>query len=99
MGIHVTKGKLLDLDSLGVGVIIDIKSSREPVVQSQTHQKSQKPFLLKASYVLDVLVEEKLHSINLSVHWYHPAGSPQGWWSPEILNRSPTPSWHAVTWL
>jgi hypothetical protein len=99
MGTHITKGILLDLDSLGVGVIIDIKSSREPVLQNQLHHPDQNPFLLKASYVLDVLVEEKLHSINLSVHWYHPAGSPQGWWSHEILSRSPTPSWHAVKWL
>jgi len=98
MGTHITKGKLLEFDALGVGMVLSVQSSREPVATSQD-MSNGRPFLLKASYVVEVLVTDSIHVINVSVHWYHPDGAPQGWWSPRILSRSPAPNWHAVNWL
>ena len=99
MKLHVATGKLLDFDGLGVGMVLEIKNSREPVLtETQKQRESHRPFLLKASYVLDVLIEDHVHTVSISVHWYHPGGAPQGWWctNSRELSRS---DWHSIKWL
>ena len=99
MGDHVKKGMLLEFVDLGVGVILEIRASREPVLGNQL--VTDREFLCKGSYVIDVLVGDQTHEINLSVHWYHPDGEPQGWWAyPDDRQRfKRSYGWYGVNWL
>ena len=98
MHVHGQKGRLYEFVELGVGVILEILSSRDQV--GDPPEKSV-PFVCKASYVIDVLIGERVHRINLSVHWYHPDGSPQGWWShlEEARRHTAKRGWYGVHWL
>ena len=99
MGDHVKKGKLYEFVDLGVGMVLEICASREPVLDTQVI--TDRKFLCKSSYVVDVLVGDKTHQINFSVHWYHPDGDPQGWWSwpDDIKNKHGKHGWYGVNWL
>ena len=96
---HVKKGRLYEFVDLGIGMVLEIRSSREPVLGSQLHPERE--FLCKSSYVVEVLVAENVHLINFSVHWYHPEGAPQGWWSFVDTDKRPGSKngWYGVNWL
>ena len=98
MGDHVCKGKLLEFVDLGIGVILEIRASREPVIENGMLEPER---LCKGSYVIDVLVGDQTHEINLSVHWYHPDGDPQGWWAfpDDVQNGKRRYGWYGVNWL
>ena len=98
MSDHVKKGMLLEFVDLGVGVILEIRAAREPVFGDDRRKHK---FLCKSSYVLDVLVGDTPHEINVSVHWYHPAGDPQGWWSYSLDHpkHREKQGWYGVNWL
>ena len=95
MGKHVAVGMLLEFVDLGVGMILEIRASREPIIEEAWVKPER---LCKASYVIDVLVGDQTLEINLAVHWYHPDGEPQGWWSwPDDKRRKN--GWYGVNWL
>jgi len=98
MGDHVKKGMLLEFVDLGIGVILEIRASREPKLDDGWVQPER---LCKGSYVIDVLVGDQTHEINLSVHWYHPDGAPQGWWAfpDDVQNGKRRYGWYGVNWL
>ena len=99
MGDHVRKGVLYEFEELGCGMVLQICASREPVLGNQLI--SDREFLCKASYVVDVLIGEEVCHLNFSVHWYFPDGPPTGWWSwVDPLQRVAGKSgWHGVKWL
>lgn len=99
MRVYVQKGVLYEFVDLGVGMIIEILSSREPVLGNQLI--TDREFLCKSSYVVDVLVGDQVQRINFSVHYYHPDGEPQGWWSYENPTHRPAGKngWYGVNWL
>ena len=96
---YVKKGKLYEFVYLGVGMVLEIRSSREPVLRDKP--VTDQEFLCKAYYVVDVLVGDVVHLINFSVHWYHPEGTPQGWWSYVDTDKRPGAKngWYGVFWL
>ena len=98
MGKYVAVGMLLEFVDLGVGMVLEIRASREPVVDEAWVKPER---LCKGSYVIDVLVGDETHEVNLSVHWYHPDGDPQGWWRyPEDDPRHRKKhGWYGVNWL
>ena len=98
MGIHVREGTLLELVDLGVGMVLQICASREPVFDEAWVKPER---LCKGSYVVDVLVGDQTFQINLSVHWYHPDGDPQGWWSwpDDDPMHAAKHGWYGVNWL
>ena len=98
MGIHVREGTLLDLADLGVGMVLEIRASREPVFEEGILFGER---LCKGSYVIDVLIGDQTLEINLAVHWYHPDGDPQGWWAYPDDNPQwrKTNGWYGVNWL
>ena len=98
MSDHVKKGMLIEFVDLGVGMILEIAASREPVFGED---RPKHEFLCKGSYVVHVLIGDETHEVNLSVHWYPPEGDPQGWWSysldhPKHREKS---GWYGVNWL
>jgi len=96
---HVKKGKLYEFVDLGVGMVLEIRSSREPVLDDKWIPDRE--FLCKGSYVVDVLIGEAVWTLNFSVHWYHPDGAPQGWWSylDDQGVRTSRIGWYGVNWL
>ena len=98
MSDHVKKGMLLEFVDLGVGMILEIRASREPVIDEAWVNPER---LCKASYVIDVLVGDQTLELNISVHWYHPDGAPQGWWAfPDDSQRFKRRyGWYGVNWL
>ena len=100
MSVHVYKGVLLEFVELGCGMVVEVLSSRVPVTMDVPF--TEKPKLCKSAYVLEVLVEDRVELINLSVHWYLPHGPPTGWWSytdTEGRKRRSGGGWRAVYWL
>ena len=99
MSLWVQKGVLYEFVDLGVGMIIEILSSREPVLGNQ--MITDRDFLCKSSYVVDVLLGDEVQRINFSVHWYHPDGNPNGWWSYVDQTKRPAgmSGWYGVNWL
>lgn len=98
MGDHVKKGMLLEFVDLGVGMVLEIQVAREPKLVDGWVQPER---LCKGSYLIDVLVGDQTHEVNLSVHWYHPDGAPQGWWAfpDDVQNDKRLNGWHGVNWL
>jgi len=99
MNKHVCKGVLYEFVDLGIGMILEVLSSREPILT--TAVITDRAFLCKSSYVVDVLIGEQVHRINFSVHYYHPEGDPTGWWShidPPKVSLG-TSGWYGVNWL
>ena len=99
MSDYVKKGILYEFEELGCGMVLEILSSREPVLGNQLI--TEREFLCKAAYVVDALVGDDVCRLNVSVHWYHPDGAPTGWWSWEdpqsrVVGKS---GWHSVNWL
>ena len=95
---YVSNDRLYEFVELGCGIILEILSAREPVGKPPLEGRE---FLVKSSYVIDVLIEGQVHRINLSVHWYWPDGDPQGWWSHLEVDRRRTErrGWYGVNWL
>ena len=98
MSDHVQKGMLLEFVDLGIGVILEIRAAREPVI-GEAWVNPEK--LCKGSYIVDVLLGDQTLELNLSVHWYHPNGSPQGWWTfpDDVQNGKRRYGWYGVNWL
>ena len=101
MGLHVKKGVLYEFVDLGCGMVLEILSSREPVLNNQLI--TDREFLCKSSYVVDVLVGDQVQRLNFSVHYYYPDGDPTGWWSYENPASPPAgvrkKGWYGVNWL
>lgn len=95
---HVHIDGLYEFIELGCGIILNVLSAREPV---GTPPDDDREILVKSSYVIDVLIGERVHRINLSVHWYWPDGAPQGWWSHREEQRrlGDKRGWYGVNWL